>query len=80
MYTSGIVYSINVFSKGHGHWVKTILQINPGAVFVNLARHALITHNPVSSFDWLLAVGWGVGLLLVGYIVFWQGEEEYGRV
>lgn len=80
MYLSGILYSVDVFAKGHAHWVKTVLQINPGAVFVNLARHALITQNPVSTFDWLLAVAWGVGLLVVGYLVFWHGEEEYGRV
>lgn len=80
MYTSGILYSITVFSKGHAPWVKTVLDINPGGLYVRLARHALITGNPVAASDWLLALGWGVALLVIGYIVFWQGEEEYGRV
>jgi teichoic acid transport system permease protein len=80
LYTSGILYSVDVFAKGHAHWVKTVLQINPGGVFVKLSRHALMTQNAASTFDWVLAVAWGVGTLTVGYIVFWQGEEEYGRV
>jgi teichoic acid transport system permease protein len=80
LYTSGILYSVKVFAKGHGQWVKDALQINPGAVFVNLDRHALLTHNPVSAFDWGLGIAWGLGMLVVGYVIFWQGEEEYGRV
>jgi teichoic acid transport system permease protein len=80
MYTSGIMYSVDEFTKGRPHWVKTVLEVNPGAVYVNLARNALLTHNPVHSYTWPLAIGWAVVALGAGYLIFWQGEEEYGRV
>lgn len=80
MYTSGILYSVTVFAKGHAEWVKTVLRVNPGGVYVNLARHALVSHNPISGSDWLLGLGWGVGTLVMGYFIFWRAEEEYGRV
>jgi teichoic acid transport system permease protein len=28
---------------------------------------------------WMLAIGWAVLVLVVGFIYFWRGEEEYGR-
>jgi teichoic acid transport system permease protein len=80
MYTSGVLYSVAVFGRGRPPWFKEALRINPGGVYVNLARHALLTGNPISLTDWLLGLGWGVGVLVVGYLVFWRGEEEYGRV
>lgn len=80
MYTSGVMYSITEFTKGRPHWVKTVLEVNPGAVYVNVARNALLTHNPVHPYTWPLAIAWAVVMLGIGYLVFWQGEEEYGRV
>jgi teichoic acid transport system permease protein len=80
MYTSGVMYSITEFTKGRPPWVKTVLEVNPGAVYVNVARNALLTHNPVHPYTWALAIGWAVVALAAGYLIFWQGEEEYGRV
>lgn len=80
MYTSGILFSIAQVSKTHAHWVKTVLENNPGAIFPALARHALLTDTPVPSNYWLLGLVWSLALLVIGYVVFWQGEEGYGRV
>ncbi|WAX57790.1 ABC transporter permease [Jatrophihabitans cynanchi] len=80
MYTSGVMYSITEFTKGRPHWVKTVLEVNPGAVYVNVARNALLTNNPVHPYTWPLAIGWAIVALGAGYLIFWQGEEEYGRV
>lgn len=80
MYTSGILYSVAQFTKGRPSWVRTVLEINPAGVYVNLARHALLTNNPLPPFTWLMGVGWGVVALVAGYVIFWQGEESYGRV
>lgn len=29
--------------------------------------------------DWLVALAWAVGLAVIGFFFFYQGEEEYGR-
>jgi teichoic acid transport system permease protein len=80
LYLSGVFYSVKTFAAGHGHWVKTVLEVNPGAVYVELVRGALIEDQKTSHFLWWLAVGWAVGVLVAGYLFFWQAEEQYGRV
>jgi hypothetical protein len=34
----------------------------------------------VHPYTWPLAIGWAIVALGAGYLIFWQGEEEYGRV
>jgi teichoic acid transport system permease protein len=80
LYMSGVFYNIDTFAKGHAHWVKHVLHVNPGAVFIDLVRDALLTHQGHLNHQWLLAVGWSIGILLIGYVFFWQAEEQYGRV
>lgn len=80
MYTSGVMYSVTVFTKGHPGWVQTVMTINPGYVFLQLARHALLPQNPASLQLWAAALIWGVGTLAVSYLYFWRGEESYGNV
>jgi teichoic acid transport system permease protein len=79
LYVSGVFYSIHAFAADHPHWVKVLLEVNPGAVYVELVRAALIEGHPSDSL-WWLAVGWAVVVLAAGYLFFWQAEEQYGRV
>jgi len=80
MYASGVMYSVQVFTKGHAHWVGTALSLNPANVYLALARNALLPGNSASAGTWLLGLAWGFGLLSVSYLYFWRGEEEYGNV
>lgn len=80
MYVSGVMFSVPAFAKGHAHWVGTVLSYNPGYVFIELARNALLVGNPVTAQAWLLAIVWAVGTLAVAYLYFWRGEEAYGNV
>lgn len=80
MYMSGVMYSVQVFARGHASWVSNVLTMNPGYVFLALARHALLTGNPVTAQTWVVAVAWAFGTLALGYLYFWRGEEEYGNV
>jgi teichoic acid transport system permease protein len=80
MYTSGVMYSVTVFTKGHPAWVSTVMQLNPGYLYLALARNALLVANPVPLSSWLTAFAWAVGTCVMGYLYFWRGEEEYGNV
>jgi teichoic acid transport system permease protein len=80
MYTSGVMYSVQVFTRGHPGWVSTVMSVNPGYVFLVLARHALLVGSPATAVNWLVALGWAVGTLVMSYLYFWRGEEEYGNV
>ena len=80
MYTSGVMYSVQVFTQGHPGWVATVMTLNPGYVFLTLARHALLVGSPATAGTWLVAIAWAVGTPVMSYLYFWRGEEEYGNV
>lgn len=80
MYTSGVMYSVSVFTKGRPSWVASVMSLNPGYVYLTLARHALLVGSPATAATWLLAIAWAFGTLTMSYLYFWRGEEEYGNV
>jgi teichoic acid transport system permease protein len=80
MYTSGVMYSVQVFSSRFPGWASGVMRLNPGFVYLTLARHALLVKNPAPPSTWLVAIAWAGGLLVVGYLYFWRGEEAYGNV
>ena len=53
-YTAGVMYSVQHFAAGHGHWVSVVLTVNPGHVYLALARNALLVDNPCGIGTWLL--------------------------
>ena len=79
MYASGVMYSVAVFTKGHPT-IGVILRYNPGAVYLELARSALLPGNPASLHLWAVGLGWGVLMLVFSFLYFWRGEEKYGNV
>jgi len=80
LYISGIFYSITIFSEHiHSELVRRLLEINPGAVYVELVRDALLKHRDTFRVQWQLGVVWAVVMFIVGFIFFWRAEEEYGR-
>ena len=80
MYASGVIFSLDAQTASRAPWVGKVLNLNPAAAYLKLVRHALIGDQHASTKTWVVAAAWGVGMLVVGFIIFWQGEEEYGRV
>lgn len=81
LYVSGVFYSIQAFTAGQGAVIKILLTLNPGAVYVQLARDALLQGNaPNAPYEWWYAAGWALVALTGGYVFFWRGEEQYGRI
>lgn len=80
MYTSGVMYSMAAFTAHRSGLVSHLLTLNPGYVYLQLARHALLAGSPASAGTWLVAIAWSVGMLATGYLYFWRAEEQYGNV
>lgn len=80
MYVSGVMYSVQVFTRGQPGWLLTVMKLNPAYSYLQLARHALLVGSPATLTNWILAFAWGVGTLAVSYLYFWRGEEHYGNV
>lgn len=77
MYTSGVFFSID-------HYVgdpvaAAVLSHQPIAIYLDLARGAVLTGVPLALETWLWGLGWAVAALLGGFWFFWRAEERYGR-
>jgi teichoic acid transport system permease protein len=82
MYSSGVMFSLSTVLKGKPHWLKDILQCNPAAVYMDLARYALMDGyggHALPPHVWALAAGWAVVVGGLGFVYFWKAEERYGR-
>lgn len=87
LYMSGVFYPATRFID-HPDFpaaLKIIMQLNPGGVYIDLYRSALITSDyphptyPWGLNVWTLAVLWAAVFLVGGFIFFWRREERYGR-
>lgn len=79
LYASGIMFSIDSFTKSKPT-AAAILNANPVTTYVELYRGAFLASGPgTTPSQWLTALAWSVGVLVVGYVYFWKAEESYGR-
>ena len=58
----------------------TLMRLNPMYSFLEITRNSLLYGVDSPSFMWLSVISWSVGLLVVGFLFFWKGEESYGRL
>ncbi|ACZ20835.1 ABC-type polysaccharide/polyol phosphate export systems, permease component [Sanguibacter keddieii DSM 10542] len=78
MYFSGIFYSFDRFDAYPT--AKAVLELNPLHAFLTIYRDAVLYEQVAPAKDWYVAVAWSLAALVVGWVVFWRGEKEYGRV
>ncbi len=76
-YVSGVFFSLNMFESMP--LVTTVMQINPGYVFLSMNRDLLVYQTVPSIGTWVYMIGWSVLLTLIGFLLFWSREETFGR-
>ncbi|MDH5150365.1 ABC transporter permease [Brevibacterium casei] len=79
LYGSGVFFSIDDRLASQP-LLLNLMQINPMHSFLTLTRDALLYGVDSPPWMWFNAIAWSVGLLIVGLLYFWRGEESYGRV
>ena len=77
MYASCMFFSIDRFDGQPA--IKTIMEYNPLYNVLHLAREVLLYGNSGDWRAWAILALWSMLALTVGMIVFWRGEETYGR-
>jgi len=77
-YTSGVFFAYDRFA-GDNPTLLAVLEANPMHVYLTLARDAVLYGQDSPPAYWWQAVGWAVGLTLVGFLLFWRSEERYTR-
>ncbi|MDN5600011.1 MAG: ABC transporter permease [Brachybacterium sp.] len=79
MYASGVIFSVDRYlSKFSWGW---LMEYQPVAVYLYLVRSSIL-NEPAYQPDatmWLFGVMWAVLFSVVGFLIFWSGEERYGR-
>lgn len=76
-YASGVFFSIIVITETLNHWIGRSLQLNPGAVFLDLIRDSLMTSQNVEPLIWLFGIIWSVAFFAFGLFYFHRGERKY---
>lgn len=77
MYASCLFFSIDRFDGMPG--IKAIMEFNPLYNILHLAREAVLYEGVGSWRSWVILGLWAVSALAIGLVVFWKGEETYGR-
>ncbi|MGJ3510058.1 ABC transporter permease [Enemella sp. A6] len=77
-YVSGVFFSISAMTA---NWpvVGAILDNQPLALQLTIARQALMGEFELSWTPWLVSIAWAIVLPVVGLWVFWRDEARYGR-
>jgi teichoic acid transport system permease protein len=80
MYLCGVFYSVTKVAHHAPQPIRFLLESNPGALYIELARHALLTgFEHTTPHIWILAALWAGVALVGGLLVCWQAEDTYGR-
>lgn len=77
MYGSGVFYSFQRFDSHP--WLVDLLTLNPMHLVLEITRNSLLYGVDSPAGDWLLLCAWSFGLLILGVLVFWKGDEAHGR-
>jgi teichoic acid transport system permease protein len=85
MFGSGVIFPVTHYAQSLPQNVAAIvgpiLEYQPIAVYLYVAR-SILTQEPNIPPDpwmWVWAAGWAIAMFVIGFVVFWRGEERYGR-
>ncbi len=79
MYASGVIFSVDRY-LGQFSW-GWLMEYQPVAVYLYLVRSSILdepAYQP-DALMWLMGVIWAVLFGVIGFLIFWGGEERYGR-
>lgn len=77
MYGSGVMFSLERFVT-HPTLIE-VLQLNPAYCVLELSRELLLYGTTPDPRLWITLTLWAVVTLVLGFVYFWQAEEDYAR-
>lgn len=77
MFTSAVFFSADRFDQFP--IVRSIMDWNPLFLLITIIRDSVIYASTPSWRSWSVVALWALGAIAVGLVVFWRGEETYGR-
>jgi teichoic acid transport system permease protein len=76
-YVSGVFFSIAVFTADMPGAVGIGLQLNPGAVYIDLVRDSIMVSESSDPLIWIMGAIWAIVFFAVGLVYFYRGEKKY---
>lgn len=77
LYGSAVFFSYDQFIDHPTALV--LMEANPMFMVLDMVRDCLLYGQTPALQSWLWLGAWALGTFVVGFLVFWQGEESYGR-
>jgi teichoic acid transport system permease protein len=78
LYGSGVMYSLQLLLQDH-HSIYVLISMQPGALYLDLAREVLMGPGYAMWWQVPLAFAWPL-MVIPGMWFIWRGEPNYGRV
>lgn len=79
LYGSGVFFVIDDKLAPHPE-LLAIMRANPMYSYLELTRNSVLYGVDSPWWMWTSAIAWAVGMLVIGFVYFWRGEENYGRL
>jgi len=77
-FMAGVFFSIEYLAAGRG-LLGQLALMEPFALYLRLARSAMLGEVSASAADWAWGAGYAVVFAVLGFIYFWLAEARYGR-
>lgn len=78
MYGSGVIFPITRVTQNYPA-LEAVIEANPIYVFLVMYREILIDGTVPAAEHWIMLSIWAFAAFIIGFFVFWLGEESYGR-
>lgn len=78
-YTSAVFFGTERWTNAGQDWLVTVMNLNPLFCVLDIIRHAWIYDGYADPARWIVLGSWAVGSVVVGFLIFWHGEESYGK-
>lgn len=78
-YASAVIFAVDRFAERGHEWMTPVMNHNPAFCVLDIIRDAWLYDGVGEPYRWIVLAAWGVGAMVIGLIVFWRGEETYGR-
>lgn len=78
MYASAVFFAESRFDAYP--IMRTVMDYNPAFQVIKIIRDSVLYDTTPSWRSWAVLGVWALGTVAAGLVVFWRGEESYGRV
>ena len=77
-FLSGVFFSIERFVNHPT--LELLMKLNPVYQFLHAIRTAVLDAEVPETFTWLYLLSWSIGLLVIGFVYFWEAEGRYAAI